>query len=77
MTKFKPMRAKGFQHPSGRPLRKRQHGIISRPRQAPDEPLTIGLRDKDRTEAIGFTVDYLPGDQPDDDEEFDYTREAE
>lgn len=74
---WKPMRAKGFQHPSGRPLRKRARGITSSPRYIPEEPLTIGLRPREKTEAIGFTVDYLPGDQPDDDEEFDYTREAE
>lgn len=77
MTKFEPMRPKGFRHPSGRPLRKSQRGVISTPRSIPEEPLTIGLRPREKTEAIGFTVDYLPGDQPDDDEDFDYTRESE
>jgi hypothetical protein len=72
--KFEPMRAKGFRHPSGRPLRKSQYGIISRPKNIPDDPLTPGLRQNERTEAIGFMTDF-PLDE--DEEDFDYTREAE
>lgn len=69
------MRAKGFQPPSGRPLRKPKRGITSTPKHISDEPLTPGLRLNDRTEAIGFMTDFPVDD--DDEEDFDYTREAE
>jgi hypothetical protein len=73
----KPFSPKGRRHPSGRPIRKSQRGIVSRPRFIDSEPLTPGLRKEEGAEAIGFLVDYLPGDEPDDDEDFDYTRESE
>lgn len=75
MSKFEPMRAKGFQPPSGRPLRKSKRGITSTPKNISDEPLTPGLRQNERTEAIGFLTDFPRED--DDDEDFDYTRESE
>jgi len=67
----KPFRPKGFRQPSGRPIRKSQRGIISRPRFIESEPLTPGLRKDESVEAIGFTVDYLPGGQPDDDDDYE------
>jgi hypothetical protein len=66
----KPFRPKGLRHPSGRPLRQQRRGVISRPRLVDDGPLTPGLRKEEGCEAIGFTVDYLPG-QEDDEEEYD------
>lgn len=74
----KPFRPKGFRQPSGRPIHKPQRGVVTRPRFIDSEPLTPGLRKEEGCEAIGFTVDFLPGDQTDDEEDdFDYTREAE
>lgn len=58
----KPFKPKGLRHPSGRPLRKQQRGVVSRPRFVETEPLTPGLRKEEGVEAIGFTVDLLSGD---------------
>lgn len=65
----KPFRPKGLRHPSGRPLNRQHRGVISRPRTIEDGPLTPGLRKEEGCEAIGFTVDYLPGQ--DDEEEWE------
>lgn len=74
----KPFKPKGLRHPSGRPIRESKRGVVSRPRFIESEPLTPGLRKEEGTEAIGFLVDILPGDQTDDEEDdFDYTRESE
>lgn len=72
---WQPMRAKGFLPPSGRPLRKSKRGVVSSPKHIPEEPLTPCLRLNERTEAIGFMTDFPLED--DDEEDFDYTREAE
>lgn len=64
-----------MQHPSGRPVVEEKRGVISRANTPRNEPLTPGLVRGDLQEAIGFTANLIAND--DDDEEFDYTREAE
>ena len=71
----KPISPPAMRHPSGRPVVKEKRGVTSLLNPPNDEPLTPGLRRGDLPEAIGFTAG-LTADY-DDDEDFDYTREAE
>jgi hypothetical protein len=53
------------QHPSGRPVPRRDVVKLGFTRCPPDEPLTPGLRKgRERTEAIGFPVSW-PSDSED------------
>ena len=73
--KHQPIRPPEMQHPSGRPVVREKRGTISRTNIPHHEPLTPGLQRGDLQEAIGFTANLISNDE--DDEEFDYTREAE
>lgn len=55
-------------HPSGRPIRRERVVPMPITREPRDEPLTPGLRRRDRADAIGFHVGFLPGDQREDEE---------
>lgn len=41
-------------HPSGRPIRRRPYGIVSRENPPRTEPLTPRLQEKNNPNAIGF-----------------------
>lgn len=49
MSEFRP------DHPSGRPIHRRQVKAVGFTRRPPDEPLTPGLQRGRQTYAIGFT----------------------
>ncbi len=74
MRKHKPIGPPQLRHPSGRPIVKEKRGVVSRANVPDDEPLTPGLRRQELQEAVGFIHDFTPFE---DDEDFDYTREAE
>ena len=56
-------------HPSGRPLKRRQSGPLSRPRLPPEEPLTPGLRSQANVNAIGFHADLIASEDSEDEDE--------
>lgn len=67
--RHEPFRPKARQHPSGRPVVRGALKSYPTPRFPHDEPLTPGLRRPDPAQAIGFTVDFLPGYDPEDDDD--------